>query len=319
MDGYAAFEISVSIAAAVILFVHGLNGFSAEIREAGGAALDRLLTRLTRYPPIGFALGASLTALVQSSSAVSGIVVALVEAGTITFRGSLPIFLGANVGTTSTAWLVAINATILGPFLIVLSALLMIPPGRISLLGRAVFYLGVVLLALQLISNYVAPLKDSAEVASWLRYAHTPLIGLAVGIVATVLLQSSSVVVGLAVIAVSQGLLITEDVVPIILGVNIGTTSTALIASLSMGNVARRAALANLIFNVAGVLLFLPFMDSFAAYVIGLVGRGAQAVATAHLLFNIGVALLGFILMPLILRFLDPAISRRHVEAGEGI
>lgn len=306
MDGFDIFEIAVSVAAAVILFIHGLNGFSAEIREAGGEALNRLLARLTRYAPGGFVLGAAVTVVVQSSSATSGVVVALVEAGTISFRGSLPIFLGANVGTTSTAWLVAANATILGPFLIVLSALLMIPPGRISLLGRSVFYLGVVLLALQLISNYVAPLKDSAEIAAWFQYANSPLIGLAVGIVATILVQSSSVVVGLTVIAVSQGLLMTEDVVPIVLGANIGTTSTALIASFSMGLAARRAAIVNVIFNIAGVLAFLPFMDAFGSFVIGLTGRGAPAVATVHLLFNVGVAVLGFLLMPLIIRFLDP-------------
>lgn len=303
MNYYLIFEVSVSIAAAVILFVYGLKGFSRDIREFGGEALNRMLARLTRNPLSGFALGAGLTALVQSSSAISGIVVALVEAGTISFRGSLPIFLGANVGTTSTAWLVAVDATILGPFLIVVSALMHFAPPRIRLFGHSVLYLGIILLALQLIGEYVMPLRESQRVADWLIYAAHPLIGLAIGIIATSLLQSSSVVVGLAVVAVSQGLLTTEHVFPIVLGANIGTTTTALFAALSMGVAARQAAFANLVFNVVGVCAFLPFLGAFSAYVIEQVGRGPMAVATAHLLFNLAVAAIGFALIPLITRY----------------
>jgi len=306
MENLSFFEISVSIAAAVILFIYALKGFSADVQRVGGKALADWLGRLTKRPAAGFILGAAITALVQSSSAVSGITVALVEAGTITFRGSLPVFLGANVGTTSTAWLVAIDATMLGPFLIVLSAVTSLIPGRIALAGRSIFYLGVILLALQLISDAVAPLKASTEIAQWMAYAANPAVGLLAGIVATALLQSSSVVVGLAIIAVQTGLLTTTDVIPIVIGSNIGTTSTALFASLSMGVLARRAALANLMFNTVGVLLFLPFMGSFAALVIDMVPQADLAVATAHLLFNIGVAIAGFVLLRPVARKLDP-------------
>lgn len=305
------FEIGVSIAAAVILFVYALKGFSEDIRKVGGAALERLLSRLTRNPLAGFGLGALTTALVQSSSAVSGIVVALVQSGTISFRGSLPVFLGANVGTTSTAWLVALNATILGPFLIVASALMSFAPERIRLFGHSVLYLGIILLALQLISNYVAPLRQSEDVAAWLVHASNPWIGIAIGLLATAMLQSSSVVVGLAVVAVSQGLLTTHDVVPIVLGANIGTTTTALIAAASMGSLARRAAFANLLFNVIGALAFIPFLDAFSTMVVGGTGPGVMAVATAHLLFNLAVALIGFAMIPLIVRY----YARRPVPA----
>lgn len=176
--------------AAVILFPFALKAFSSDVQKVGDAGLAGWLGRLTKKPLPAFALGVALTALVQSSCAVSGITVALVEAGTVAFRGSLPVFLGANVGTTSTAWLVAINATILGPFLIILSAVLSILPGRISLFGRSILYLGVILLALQLISDAVAPLKDSSEVAQWLVHAKEPMIGLGIGIVATALLHA---------------------------------------------------------------------------------------------------------------------------------
>jgi phosphate:Na+ symporter len=176
-------------------------------------------------------------------------------------------------------------------------------PQRVRLFGHAVLYLGIILLALQLISTYVAPLRQSEDVAAWLVHASNPLIGLLIGIVLTAMLQSSSVVVGLAVVAVSQGLLTTPDVVPIVLGANIGTTSTALFAALSMGTLARRAAFANLVFNFVGVLAFLPFLGRFSAYVLDLTGPGTVAVATAHLLFNLAVAVIGFALIPLVVRF----------------
>lgn len=306
MQNISAFEVIVSVAAAVILFSYALKGFSKDVQDVGGEALAAWLGRLTKRPLAGFAIGAVLTALVQSSSAVSGIAVALVEAGTIAFRGSLAVFLGANVGTTSTAWLVAIDATILGPFLIVLSAVMSLVPGRTSLFGRSILYLGIILLALQLISDYVAPIKNAPELSQWMAYAKNPLIGFAVGALATAALQSSSVVVGLGIIAVQQNLLVTADVVPIVIGSNLGTTSTALIASLSMSTIARKAALANLVFNTIGVLLFLPFMVPFANFITGLVGEGDTAVATAHLVFNLGVALAGFVLLLPIARWLDP-------------
>ena len=106
--------------------------------------------KITSRPLAAFLAGAGLTALIQSSSAVSGIAVALVEAGTITFRGSLAVFLGANVGTTSTAWLVALDATMRGPVLIILSVVVSLLPGKASLFGRSILYLAVILLALQI-------------------------------------------------------------------------------------------------------------------------------------------------------------------------
>jgi phosphate:Na+ symporter len=291
------FEIAVSIAAAVILFVYALRGFSKDVREAGGERLSLWLGQVTKSPAKAFALGAALTALVQSSSAISGITVALVESGTILFRSSLPVFLGANVGTTSTAWLVSLNLSSLGPILIVISLPISWLSGRISLAARSVFYLGVILLALQLVSDAIAPVKSDPALAQWLAYAKSPGVGLLIGIVGTALLQSSSVMVGLAIIAVQQGLLSAEHVIPVVIGSNLGTTSTALIASLDMGVVAKRAAVANLMFNALGVLAFLPIMTSFAAFVIARTPSGDTAVAIVHLIFNIVVALLGALVL----------------------
>ncbi len=307
MAEFSVFEVFVSVAAAVVLFVYALKGFGKDVQEAGGEALRRLLSRITARPFAAFFVGAGLTALVQSSSAVSGIAVALVEAGTISFRGSLAVFLGANVGTTSTAWLVALDATMLGPLLILLSVAVTFLPGKASLFGRSILYLGVILLALQMISDAVQPLKNSTEIAEWMAYAENPLIALAIGIFATALLQSSSVVVGMAIIAVQQQLIGFHDVLYVIVGANIGTTSTALISSLSMGAVARKAALANLIFNVLGVAVFIPVIPSLAGWVDVNIASDDMAVAVIHLLFNLCVAIVGFSVLKPLARRLERA------------
>ncbi len=305
MAEFSVFEVFVSVAAAVVLFVYALKGFSKDVQEAGGEALRRVLSRITARPLTGFFAGAALTALVQSSSAVSGIAVALVEAGTISFRGSLPVFLGANVGTTSTAWLVALDATMLGPLLILLSVVVTLLPGKASLFGRSILYLGVILLALQMISDAVQPLKDSTEIAEWMAYAENPFVALAIGIFATALLQSSSVVVGIAIIAVQQQLIGFHDVLYVIVGANIGTTSTALISSLSMSAVARRSAFANLVFNVLGVVAFIPVLPWISGWVETSIASHDIAVAVIHLVFNLCVAMVGFVVLKPLARRMD--------------
>lgn len=307
MESISLFEIAVSTAAAVILFAYALKGFSREVAEFGGEKLSHWLGKVTANPAKGFLLGGCLTGLLQSSSAVSGITVSLVESGAILFRSSLPVFLGANVGTTSTAWLVSMELTTLGPILILISVLFSFAPKRISLAGRSVFYLGVILLALQLVSDSVSPLKSSPEVAAWLAYAANPIVALAIGIFGTALVQSSSVTVGLAIIAVQQGLLSAEHVVPIVVGSNLGTTSTAIFASIGMGKVAQRAALANLVFNAIGVVAFLPIMRPVSDVIISNTAAPDTAVAIVHLVFNIIVSILGFIFLGRVASWLSPS------------
>ena len=114
------FRILLAVASAIVLFLYGLEGFSQEIQRLGGATLSKWLGRLTESRWRGLLLGAVATAIVQSSSAITSLTVALVDAGTMSFGSSLGVLLGANIGTTSTAWLVSLKLTSIGPFFIVL-------------------------------------------------------------------------------------------------------------------------------------------------------------------------------------------------------
>jgi phosphate:Na+ symporter len=275
---------------AIILFLHGLQGFSKELQTVGGDALERWLGRVTANRLRGFLVGAAATAIVQSSSAMTALAVTLVDAGVISFRASLGVLLGANVGTTATAWLVSFKLTSIGPAFIVFGALISILPARVRVIGKAVFYFGLIFFALDLISVQLRPLQNSPLFREWLALADTPWMGVVAGMIFTALVQSSSVTTGLAILLVQQGTLAPEAAIPIVIGANVGSTSTALIAGFGMSSTARATAMTNFLFNAAGMLAFLPFLKPFARAVVELAGNPGMAVATAHLIFNLTIA-----------------------------
>lgn len=290
-----AFRWVVGVAAAVLLFLYALEGFSREVQDSGGERLRTWLSRTTANHWTGFLVGAGATAVVQSSSAVSALVVALVNAGTLSFVNSLGVLLGAKVGTTVTAWLVSFKLTGIGPFVIVAGALVSALGWR--WVGRPLFYFGFVFFSLDLIGTALEPLQASALWHALMSHATEPALAVLAGVVMTALLQSSSVTVGLAVLLVQQGLMPAEAAIGVTLGASVGTTATALMASARMDLPARRAAVANLLFNAVSVMAFMPVFDAFSAAVLAHAGTPDRAVAWAHLLFNLAVALVFLVLL----------------------
>lgn len=288
----SALQIAVAVLAAILLFLYALRGFSRELQHVGGEALQRAMGRITGSRLGGFLAGALATALVQSSSAVSAILVAFVDAGSIGFAESLAVLLGANVGTTSTAWLVSLKLTGLGPVFIVLGGLVSLVPFRIKVLGQAIFYFGLIFFTLDLLNGALGPLRDQPVFMHWLARADDLWVALLFGIVFTAVVQSSSVAVGVCILFVQQGLLPPASAVAIVVGANIGTTSTALIASMQLSDGAKAAAWANLFFNFTGVLLYLPFLHWFADWLHAHTSGPAISVAWAHLIFNLTVAVI---------------------------
>ena len=280
------FKILLTAISAIVLFLYGLEGFSQEIQRVGGAAFSNLLRRLTESRWRGVLLGAVATAIVQSSSAITSLTVALVDAGTMSFRSSLGVLLGANIGTTSTAWLVSLKLTSFGPFFIVLGTVLSALPTRLRMLGKAAFYFGFIFFSLDLVSFTLRPLAQNPVFAEVLSRSTTPLMGAVAGMLITAIVQSSSITTGLCILLVQQNLMPATAAIPIVIGANIGTTATALVASLKMQKTARRVAVANLCFNTFGVLLFLPFLGAFAVTAVDLTSDPGMAVAWAQLIFN---------------------------------
>jgi phosphate:Na+ symporter len=313
------FKILLTAISAIVLFLYGLEGFSQEIQRVGGAAFSHLLRRLTESRWRGVLLGAVATAIVQSSSAITSLTVALVDAGTMSFRSSLGVLLGANIGTTSTAWLVSLKLTSFGPFFIVLGTVLSALPTRLRMLGKAAFYFGFIFFSLDLVSFTLRPLAQNPVFTEVLSRSTTPLMGAIAGMLITAIVQSSSITTGLCILLVQQNLMLATAAIPIVIGANIGTTATALVASLKMKKTARHVAVANLCFNTFGVLLFLPFLGAFAVTAVDLAGDPGMAVAWAQLIFNTVMVLTVLLLMRIFRRRLESldASAARGSRSGE--
>ena len=303
------FRVFLSIVSAIVLFLYGLSAFSQEIQAVGGETLKKWLGRLTESRWMALVLGGLATAIVQSSSAVTALTVALVDAGTISFRSSLGVLLGANIGTTSTAWLVSLKLTSIGPFFIVFGTVLSALPTRFKILGKAAFYFGFIFFSLDVVSFTLKPLAQNAVFAEVLSRSTTPLMGVLAGTLVTAIVQSSSITTGLCILLVQQSLLPTTAAIPIVIGANIGTTATALVASIKMQRTARRVAVANLCFNAFGVALFMPFLGWFAVRVLEFAGDPGMAVAWAQLIFNVVMSLAVLFMLRIFQRYLDAFIS----------
>ena len=289
MISLSAIQTIFVILSAVILFVFSLQGFSKEVQRSGEERLKLWLQRATDSRLKGFTLGALFTGVLQSSSAVSAMTVALVNAQTIPLYNSFSILLGTNLGTTTTAWMVSFKLTGIGPYFIVLGALLGFLPNQYRIIGKSIFYLGFIFLCLNLISDSVSPFQNNPLVLDFLK-GNSIIVNILGGLLVTALVQSSSVVTGLAVLLTQQGVLSIESALAIILGSNVGTTATALIAGYSMGGNAKICAKANLIFNLSGVLLVLlifPFYSSLITYI---ATTPEQSVAFGHLFLNLIIA-----------------------------
>lgn len=285
-------EISISIIAAIALFVHSLNHFSAKLKSSAGERMNKIVKRLSNNKYKSFFLGFIATGIIQSSSAVISITVSFVETGLISFESSLPILLGSNLGTTVTAWLVSFKIEFLGSILVILGFVLSYLSERLRFISKPIFYLGLILFSLHLIGQNIEPIKESPEISIFLSYASNPIIGVLIGFIVTAITQSSSVSIGLAIILCGQGLMNLESAIGIIVGSNLGSTTTALIASINMNNTAKKTALANLLFNFVGVLLYLPFYKVFANLIKQIDASVEIQAASAHLIFNGALALL---------------------------
>ncbi|MFW5639262.1 MAG: Na/Pi cotransporter family protein [Methanoculleus sp.] len=283
-------EILFAVFSSLILFFYGIENFSREILAVARGTFATILSKVTERPLLGALLGAAITALIQSSAATTIITANLINTGTLSFIQSLGIIIGSNVGRTVTAQLVAFKMTGFGQILIPAGFLIGIFGRRYRFLGKPLFYFGLVLFSLNLISTALVPFQsDPALIGLITRYSALPLAVL-IGFLVTTVVQSSAVTTGLAVILAQQGLLTLPQAIPFLLGANIGSTTPTLIASMRMNLHSRRAAVAHFVFNLGGVLLILPFIGPFTGIVMAIGGAEAQMVANAHLTFNLIMA-----------------------------
>jgi phosphate:Na+ symporter len=221
----------------------------------------------------------------------------LVNTGILTFRDSLLLLLGTNIGNTATAWIVSMQSAFLGPFFIVLGVIISMIPSRVSVIGKSIFYFGFIFFSLSYISQAMDPIKNDPMLIEILSKASNPLMGIIYGIVITVIIQSSSVVVGLVVVLIGQGTIGIDIAIPIVVGANIGTTSTALIVSLKLSPISKLVALSASLFNLIGVIVIFPFFGLLSQLAQTFSDDGTLQVAFAFTVSNTFTSVLFLIML----------------------
>lgn len=279
----------------VALLLYGLQLAGEGLQNLAGARLRPLLSTVAKNRFYGLGAGALITAAIQSSSATTVMLVGFTGAGLMTLPQTITLILGADIGTTVTVQLIAFRLSEYSLALVASGFGLLFFSRRRMLRvgGTAIFGFGLIFYALQLMTDGMAPLRES-EMARRLLLGGglNPLWVILLSAAFTALLHSSSAAIGIAIAFASQGLLPLSSAIPFILGANIGTCATAWLASLGTTTEAKRVALAHILFKVLGVGLLLPFLGWFE-YSVGLTAVDPiRQIANAHSLFNLGIALM---------------------------
>jgi phosphate:Na+ symporter len=286
-------RVLLELAGGVSLLRYGLHLAGEGLQALAGARLRYALASLTRNRVTGLGAGALITAILQSSSATTVMLVGFTGSGLLTLRQAVAVLLGADVGTTATVQLLAFPVTDYALGVIVIGFLLFFfsRRQRTKTLGTAVLGFGLIFLGLRLIASGAEPLLGVPMVGqAFIALGDHPVLGIAISAALTAMLHSSAATIGIALGLSAQGLLTLHGALPIILGANIGTCAPALISSLGGVPEAKRVALAHALFKVSGVVLVYPVLPLFERWVEMSASSLTHQIANAHTLFNLGLA-----------------------------
>lgn len=295
-----AWQNIVALGGGLGLFLFGMKLMGDELERAAGNSLRKLLEILTRNRFMGLLIGMLFTMLVQSSSATTVMVVGFVNAGLMDLFQAAGVIFGANIGTTITAQLIAFNLSDIAPAFVLMGVVMFMFAKRpiYRQIGGVIAGFGILFVGLDLMSKAMAPLRDMPEVAEFMaRFARVPVLGILAGLAVTAVIQSSSASVGILQALAAQGVVSIESAIFIVLGQNIGTCVTALLASVGTNKTARRTAVLHLLFNVLGTAVFylvvtlLPVTEWVKMLS---PGDAMRQVANAHMIFNIFAVALFF-------------------------
>ncbi len=281
-----------SLLGGTALLLYGVRLVGEGLQRAAGTRLRHVLSTLTGNRFKALAVGAGVTAVLQSSSATTVMLVGFASAGLLSLRQTIGVILGADVGTTVTVQLLAFDLLAVSPLVVFVGWLLWsVGRGTLRYIGQAVLGFGFLFLGMKLVSDGTAPLASSALFRDLLAaLTGQPLILLLVAAVFTALVRSSAAVIGLALSLAASGLMPLSGAIPIIFGANIGTAATALFAAIGQNAEALRVAAAHAAFKVLGVVLFVPFAGLFADLVARTAPDVPRQIANAHTLFNVILA-----------------------------
>lgn len=303
-----AFQITFGLLGGLAIFIFGMNMMSESLQKAAGEKMKKILGILTVNPVMGVLAGTIATAVMQSSSATTVMVIGFVSAGLMTLKQGISVILGANIGTTMTAQLLAFNISDY-IFVIIFVGFIVsfvFKSEKIKSIGQTIFAFGLLFEGIQIMSSVMKPLAASPVFINMIDHVSgMPVLGVLVGTLMTLVVQSSSATIAVLQNFAAQAgpdgvssIIGLAGAIPVLLGDNIGTTITALLACIGQSRDAKRTALAHCTFNITGAFLFIWFVKPYAHFIQAISTKGpeveviARQIANAHTIFNITMTLI---------------------------
>lgn len=278
------------------LFLYGMHMMSVGLETAAGDRMKTILERLTSNRILGVCVGAGITAVIQSSSATTVMVVGFVNSGLMSLNQAVWIIMGANIGTTITGQLIALDASRIAPLVAIIGVVMatFLKGKQITSIGDILAGLGILFIGMDMMSNAMAPLKDSPMFLEAMTSISNPVLAILLGAGFTALIQSSSASVGILQALALSGLIPLSSSIYIIFGQNIGTCITAVLASLSANRNAKRTTIIHLSFNIIGTIMFFCFIHifPFVNWMCSVTSNPAAQIANTHTIFNVVTTLI---------------------------
>lgn len=324
-------KIIFGLLGGLAIFLFGMNMMSESLQKAAGEKMKAVLAFLTRNPVLGVISGALVTAVLQSSSATTVMAIGFVSAGLMTLPQAISIIFGANIGTTITAQIIAFNLSDY-VYIIIFAGFILTLVSRkekTRYIGQTILAFGLLFDGIDIMGSVMKPLASSQFFLDLIgKVADNRFLGVLVGMMMTLVVQSSSATIAVlqnfasqAAAGTTASIIGLTGAIPILLGDNIGTTITAVLASLNQNINAKRTALAHCIFNISGTLLFIWFVDPYAQFIQWISPKGAEVdvisrqIANAHTGFNIVMTLIWTPLLPVMVRIVMKLLPEKKKAA----
>ncbi|MFC1814308.1 Na/Pi cotransporter family protein [Thermodesulfobacteriota bacterium] len=314
----------VGLFGGLAFFLFGMEMMSDGMKKSAGSKMRAILAALTKNRVIALLVGAFVTMVIQSSSATTVMLVSFVQAELMGFTQAIGVILGANIGTTITAQLIAFKLTDYALLIIIIGFTMRMfaKSDNIKFAGEAILGFGILFFGMKLMGDSMKPLRAYQGFIDVMKGLENPLLALLVGTVFTGLIQSSSAFTGIVIVLAQQQMITLEAGIPMILGANIGTCITAGLASIGTARDSKRVAIAHVIFNFCGAIIFIFWIPAFADIIRVIAAKfnsdTARQIANAHTLFNVSLAL---IFLPftsffarLVLKILPDKVEEKSIE-----
>jgi phosphate:Na+ symporter len=300
------------------MFLYGMKMMSDGLENVAGDRMRRVLEVLTSKRPAAVLVGAGVTAVVQSSSATTVMVVGFVNAGLMTLLQATGVIMGANIGTTITAQLIAFKLSDIAPFFLFIGMVftVFVKKRVLSRFGEIILGFGILFVGLTLMSQAMEPLREVEAFRNLLVSFKSPIVGVLFGAVFTAIIQSSSASVGILQALAGLGLIGLDSAVYVILGQNIGTCVTAILAAIGTSANSKRTAGIHLMFNILGTIIYLIIVAIFPAIISWVAsfspGNISRQIANFHTLFNVSITILLFPFAKQMVKLITRVIPEKH-------